>query len=245
LSPGAGWQVDFALDTARYQSFRAALANGAAQVGATGQLAVVAGGSVLVAFKPGTPGLSSILGPPLAEEDARSVAAALLVGSDLPVALEAPALPTPSLARVDTDFWTAALGVRICGTWLANAPSSGLETGVHSHGDGLVYVHPFKADEAGDRATLGLYLGRGGWKVDATHLELWDGGQHRNGASCPGGSAARVRWWVDDVEHSGDPAGYAPRNGQVVVLTFDASTDPPGEPPQMAAIFTPILQAAS
>ncbi len=239
LGNGAGWGVSFSIDPAKYQAFRAALGV------AAGRLAVVAGAKVLLAFNAGTPALNSTLGPPLAEEEARAVAAALTVDSDLPVALEAPPLPDPPLARVDQDFWTAALGVRICGTWLANAPSWGLETGLHSHGDGLVYVHPFTADEAGTKATLGLFLKRGGWKLDATSLELWDRVEHRNGSSCPGGAAARVRWWVDGVEGQGAAAAYTPRNGQVVVITFDDRAEPPGEPPQMAAIIAPTMRASS
>jgi hypothetical protein len=122
-----------------------------------------------------------VLGPGLTEEQARQAAAALVVDSDLPVALGAPALPSPQDARVDLDFWTAALGVSICGAWLANAPPAGLDTGVHSHGDGLVYIHPFTRDEAGTHATLGLFLERGLWKATQDRLRLWDGATHHNG----------------------------------------------------------------
>src|SRR4029077_235899 len=125
-------------------------------------------------------------------------------------------------ARVDVDFWTAAIGVRVCGAWLPNAPAAGLDTGVHSHGDGLVYVHPFKPDEAGDKASLGLFLDRRGGQVAADGLQLWDGVEHRTGDTCPDGQVGQVRWWVDGVEQHGDPATFLPRNGQVLVLSFDA-----------------------
>jgi hypothetical protein len=142
------------------------------------------------------------------------------------------------------DFWTAALGVNICGTWLPAAPTAGAETGVHSHGDGLVYVHPFTADEAEDRATLGLFLDRGGWSASADALQLWDGVGHQSGTTCPDGQTAQVRWWVDDVEQSGDPSAFTPRNGQVIVLSFDSAPSPPGPPPQMDALRLPALAPA-
>ena len=116
---------------------------------------------------------------------------------------------------------------------------------MHSHGDGLVYVHPFKPDEAGDKATLGLFLERGGWKVSADRLQLWDGVEHRTGDTCPDGQVGQVRWWVDGVEQHGDPATFLPRNGQVIVLSFDADPTPPGAPPQMAALYMPSVGAAT
>jgi hypothetical protein len=237
---GAGWKLTFAIDSDRYKDFRAAL-----EAAGNGPLALVADGVVLLAFGAGTPALQSAIGPPLAEDQARQAAAALAVDSDLPVALEGPSLPQPSGARIDLDFWTAALGVKICGTWLANAPTSGNDTGVHSHGDGLVYVHPFKADEAGERATLGLFLQRGGWHAAADRLQLWDGDDHRSGQACPNGQTARVRWWVDGVEQTGDPSSFTPRNGQVIVLSFDSDPSPPGPPPQLAALYLPPIGAAT
>jgi len=237
---GAGWKLTFAVDPSQYKTFRAAL-----EAGGAGTLGVVADGTVLLAFGSGTPALQSAIGPPLAEDQARLAAAALAVDSDLPFALQPPALPTPAGARVDVDFWTAPLGVKICGTWLANAPASGLDTGVHSHGDGLVYIHPFNQSEAGDKATLGLFLQRGGWQASADRLKLWDGDEHRSGGTCPNGQTAQVRWWVDGVEQHGDPSTFAPRNGQVVVLSFDSDPAPPGPPPQMAAQYLPPLGAAT
>jgi hypothetical protein len=239
-SSGAGWKTTFAVESNQYAAFRAALEPSGAEL-----FAVVADGVVVVTFAAGVPALESAIGPPLAEEQARRGAAALAVDSDLPVELQAPAVPASPGARVGIDFWTAALGVEICGTWLANAPSSGLDTGVHSHGDGLVYVHPFTSDEAGDRATLGLFLKRGGYQVSADELRLWDGVKHRSGTACPDGSTGRVRWWVDGVEQHGDPSSLTPRNGQVIVLGFDGGAGSPGPPPQMSALYVPPIGAAS
>ena len=237
---GAGWKLTFSVAADQYKAFRAAL-----EPAGQSELALVTDDSVALAFGSGTPALQSALGPPLAEDEARRGAAALAIDSDLPVALQPPPLPPPSDARVDLDFWTAALGVNICGTWLANAPAAGLDTGVHSHGDGLIYVHPFNQSEAGDKATLGLFLQRGGWEVSADRLKLWDGDEHRSGAACPNGQAALVRWWVDGVEQHGDPTKFVPRNGQVIVLSFDSNATPPGSPPQLKALYLPALGAAT
>lgn len=239
-SPGAGWKLTFSIDSARYKSFRADL-----EQAADNHLALVSDDVVALVFGSGVPALQSEIGPPLGEDQARHAAAAMAVDSDLPVNLEAPPLPTPSGARVDVDFWTAALGVNICGTWLPNAPASGLDTGVHTHGDGLIYIQPVSADEAGDQATLGLMLQRGGWAASSDRLLLWDGTEHRSGTACPNGQPAQVRWWLDSVEQHGDPAQLVPRNGQVVVLSFDSDPSPPGDPPQVTALYVPALRAAT
>jgi hypothetical protein len=239
-TPGAGWRLTFSIDPDQYQPFRAALARGGSD-----PVAVVADDTVVFAVVPGVPAQESAIGPPLAEDQARQAAAALAIDSDLPVRLERPALPTRPGARVNADFWTAALGAHICGTWLDNAPAYGGDTGVHSHGDGLIYIHPFNEDEAGDNATLGLFLERGGWQASADQLTLWDGVEHRTGATCPNGQPAQVRWWVDDVEQHGDPSTYTPRDGQVIVLSFDTEPTPPGPPPQMGALYLPSLAAAT
>jgi hypothetical protein len=238
---GAGWKVNLAIDPAQYQTFRGPLER------ATGQgqtMALVTGDNVVLAVSAGVPALASQIGPALSEEQARRTAAALAVDDDLPVALSAPAVPPPQGARVNLDFWTAPLGVDVCGTWLANAPAAGLDTGVHSHGDGLIYIHPFTAAEAGNHATLGLFLERGKWKATQDTLDLWDGTEHHNGDACPTGGPAAVRWWVDGVEQKGDPSVFTPANGQVIVLSFNPAGVVPGTAPQEAALSLPILTAA-
>ncbi|MDQ1425922.1 MAG: hypothetical protein QOD72_3420 [Acidimicrobiaceae bacterium] len=237
---GAGWKVTFTVDPNQYRAFRASI-----EAAGAGPLAVVSDGVVVLAFNPGVPALQSSFGPGLTEEQAKLDAAVLVVDADLPVALDAPGLPPAQGARVNQDFWTAALGVRICGAWLANAPTAGLDTGVHSHGDGLIYVHPFTADEAGGKATLGLFLKRGTWKVSADSLQLWDGVLHRSGEPCANGSPGNVRWWVDGVEQQGNPADFVPQNGQVIVLNFDSDASPPGPPPQMSALYLPTLSPST
>jgi hypothetical protein len=106
-----------------------------------------------------------------------------------------------------------------------------------------VYVHPFTGEEAGERATLGLFLQRGGWKVSADSLQLWDGAEHRTGDPCPDGRPGQVRWFVDGVEQRGDPSRFTPRNGQVIALSFGA--DAPGVPPQLASLYLPSLGAST
>ncbi|HEX2382974.1 MAG TPA: hypothetical protein VHI95_10080 [Acidimicrobiales bacterium] len=78
-----------------------------------------------------------------------------------------------------------------------------------------------------------------------SRLHLWDNAEHRSGTACPNGEIANVRWWVDGVEQHGDPTNLVPRNGQVIVLSFDSNPGPPGDPPQLGALQLPALSAAT
>jgi hypothetical protein len=236
---GLGWTVRIAVDPHAFADFRATVLSHAGQT-----LALVAGDAVIVAFGvDGSTGLSAEISSPMSEAEAKRAAAALLVTLPLPASFEAPRVPRTSGPVIRGDFWQAALGAHVCGAWLADAPPTAPDSGLHSHGDGLVYVHPFLPDEAGRHATLGLFLSRGHWTATRTRLRLWDAVTHADGDRCPDGRAASVRWWVDGREQRGDPAALRLRNGQVIVLGFDADATPPGEPPQLAALPIPRLEA--
>ena len=82
------------------------------------------------------------------------------------------------------DHWHTYLGVNICGEWLNPAPafekafesqSALANAGIHSHGDGLIHTHPFVTSEQGTNATLGHFLGNGGWSVSDDSFDNSDG----------------------------------------------------------------------
>jgi hypothetical protein len=130
----------------------------------------------------------------------------------------------------------AFLGVNVCGTWLSNAPQfeqrandTGLTAGLHSHGDGLMHIHPFSSDEAGNKATVGRFFEYGGWTLSSSELKAWDGGLHKNGEKCSGAEsgAGEVQWVVGrhnepwpTKANTGNPADYHPKNGDIVAIYF-------------------------
>jgi hypothetical protein len=133
------------------------------------------------------------------------------------------------------DHWHAFLGYDVCGTWLPNAPSfedraneAGVRAGLHSHGDGLMHIHPFSSDEAGDKATLGRFLSYGGWTTSDSSFHVWDDKEHKNGDKCGTGAGAKeaeVQWTVGrfgktwtGTPRSGNPSDYKPKNGDIVAI---------------------------
>ena len=197
---------------------------------------LVADGRGMLEFGYAALAQESAFGPLLSEREALTVAA-VLRGE-----------PRPDLDRPSADVgdtWLAALGVHVCGEWLPNAPATALEAGVHSHGDGLVYVHPVSAEgpdrDTGDEATLGRFLAEGGWRADEDGFGLWGGVEVRTGDTCPDGREGVFRWTVDGEDGSGDPSEHRVGHRQVIVLSFDPIGTDPGDPPQLASLPLPTL----
>jgi hypothetical protein len=120
--------------------------------------------------------------------------------------------------RANLDHWHAALAVNVCGEELPPAPEfevvdgSQVQAGIHSHGDGLIHIHPYSSAEAGDNATVGKFFDFGGWNVSETGLSVWDGVDVDNGDPCEelGGEPGMVRWSLNGVEQTGNVADHKP-----------------------------------
>ncbi|MDZ4828368.1 MAG: hypothetical protein SGJ13_18155 [Actinomycetota bacterium] len=143
------------------------------------------------------------------------------------------------------DHWHAAFGVNVCGEWLANAPEFhnaaddlSLQAGVHSHGDGLVHIHPFVSGEAGANATMGKFFEYGGWSAGADSFEVWDGAVHQSGDLCDG-QAAVVSWTLNGEAQDGDITAHRLADGDVIALALIPEGDEVGRPPSAADLDAP------
>jgi hypothetical protein len=130
------------------------------------------------------------------------------------------------------DHWHAAVGINICGTWQPNLSQYESATGVHSHGDGFMHIHPFSAAGAGSNANVGLFYTQAGDKVSATELDVFKR-KYKNGDACESlnKKPGVVRWSVNGVEKTGNPAKYIPNDRDVIALAFIPKDAEIGEPP--------------
>jgi len=174
-----------------------------------------------------------------------ATAAVVVLGIVL-VVLSAADKEDPVAPFANDDHWHAALGINVCGTWQPNAPEfaqrfgSQLTAGIHSHGDGLVHIHPYTSDEAGERATLGRFFDNGGWDISEDSFSVWGGIERSNdGDDDCGGTEASVRWSVNGEEQTGDPGDYRPDNLDIVAIAFLPDDEEIGEPPSAATVTTP------
>jgi hypothetical protein len=136
------------------------------------------------------------------------------------------------------DHWHAAFDVNICGEKLPDpgefetqAGNPNVRTGVHTHGDGVIHIHPFFSSEAGTNATFGRFFDYGGWRVSEDSVDAWTGPsfdpdktEWSNGDQCtmPDGSEERgvLRWSVNGDERTGNPADYRPKNQDQILIAF-------------------------
>jgi hypothetical protein len=157
------------------------------------------------------------------------------------------------------DHWHAFLGFDACGTWLNHTPveqgdtgigappfefqadNGSIRAGLHSHGDGLMHIHPFSSGEGGNNATVGEFLRYGGWSANADSFKVWDNKTYRTGGKCGTGANAKpavVQWAVGHFgkpwtgkPRSGSPSDYHPKNGDIVAVYFLPKGEKLIEPP--------------
>jgi hypothetical protein len=141
------------------------------------------------------------------------------------------------------DHWHAAYGIDVCGEWLP--PLRDLvpdESGLHTHEDGLVHLHPFKTTYTGEKATINAWGETVGLEVGDGSLTLPDR-ELTDGDDCGGEpGAVQVKVWDSPSAPEGrlldgDPGDHAFADGEVVTIAFLPEGDEVEQPPT-----TPRLQ---
>ena len=101
-----------------------------------------------------------------------------------------------------SSHWHAAYVVRVCDDVLAPFESDNDPLGVHSHGDGLMHVHPFFEESGYENARMSLFADAMGFELSDGELTLPGGGTWRDGDLCNGvpGRVFVDRWASPDPE---------------------------------------------
>jgi hypothetical protein len=62
--------------------------------------------------------------------------------------------PAGAVGPAISDHWHAAYGVNLCGVWQPPVPEWESVAGLHTHGDGLMHIHPFTSRGEFENATV-------------------------------------------------------------------------------------------
>ncbi len=89
------------------------------------------------------------------------------------------------------DHIHAAMNIYVCGQQEPNLPI--FESGVHTHGDGLLHIHPESASEEGAGAAVGKFFQYGGWELSQSTLTLPADTTFKAGDPCPDGRPGVLR----------------------------------------------------
>lgn len=134
------------------------------------------------------------------------------------------------------DHWHASLDVYVCGEKQPQFPF--FPGSFHSHGDGVIHLHPETQRDEGAQNNLAKYFSGAGAVLTNTSLRMPGGTLLRNGDPCPDGQPGQVRILVNGEPH---PLGeaYVPQNGARVRIEFATSTGA-STPAPAAAPFPPV-----
>jgi hypothetical protein len=111
------------------------------------------------------------------------------------------------------DHIHQAFGVNVCGEWKADIPEFESPVGIHTHGDGVLHIHPFSQLGVGKNATLDRYFKNarddGGLdvavsddKVDYLDEDIEEGKTKCEGVDDP---VWRMAYWADASDAAAPP----------------------------------------
>ena len=119
---------------------------------------------------------------------------------------------------MNRDHWHAVYQVFICGQRQPNFPT--WESGVHTHADGVIHIHPFVPSEEEEGARLTKWFEYGGGLLTLLEMRVPGGDQvYRNGDRCPDGSEGVLQVFVNG-ERLDDWSDYIPQDGDRIWVEF-------------------------
>src|SRR5262245_41730998 len=145
--------------------------------------------------------------------------------------------------QVGKDHWHAAFGIYVCDRYLPALPQFESPIGIHTHGDGVIHVHPFTAAGAGDNARVGVFLDGAGVKLADDGVTV-AGTTYRRGRDCDGRPATVevVKWRhvagdgrPEVVTHDGARLPFQRTGEAYAIAIVPAGTDVP-KPPATATL---------
>jgi len=93
------------------------------------------------------------------------------------------------------DHWHAPYQFFACGEKQPNATA--WESGVHTHADGIIHIHPFQTFEEGSGARLVKWFEYGGGKLTQTSIKMPGSSRTwKNGDTCPDGRPGELQVFV-------------------------------------------------
>lgn len=97
------------------------------------------------------------------------------------------------------DHWHDAFAIYVCNRFLPPVSDTHEDTlGIHSHGDGIIHLHPFSNDAAGPNARMRIFLAQVGITLQGSDLEVGDTHIRAGKTTCSGKPARLVlAEWLD------------------------------------------------
>ena len=127
----------------------------------------------------------------------------------------------PSLPQIG-DHWHASYQISICGKELAPLPDK--PGGVHTHGRGVIHIHPISRTESGKNATLALFFSTSGGLLTRDSMTLPSGETYANGDRCPGGQPGHLVVTVNGARLD-TPSSYILHDREPIWIGFQPARE--------------------
>lgn len=134
------------------------------------------------------------------------------------------------------DHWHASYSINICGR--EQVPLLRFDGELHTHGDGVIHVHPTPSSGSGEDATLTQFFENAGGYLSERSLKLPGDRPWQRGGLCPDGRPGKVVVVVNEGPLGNGLDTYVPHDGDLILIAFVPSGNPtpPLPPPRAAAI---------
>ena len=148
--------------------------------------------------------------------------AILVLGISIVVVARKSSQTASAVAPAVGDHIHNAFGIFVCDKYLpavidSTAPD---KTGIHTHGDGIIHIHPFQGAVAGNNAKLSVFTERVGLKLGNNGITMPDGTQYNKGFDCNGTPAVVSAYvWSDAFDDSAAPKIYTSDFGSIPIRT--------------------------
>ena len=84
------------------------------------------------------------------------------------------------------DHWHSIYEIYVCDAWFAKIVVETDPDGIHTHGDGLIHIHPFNSTATGDQARFGKFFEAFGGYITDSAIRLDTGHVLEEGGDCRG-----------------------------------------------------------
>ena len=100
------------------------------------------------------------------------------------------------------DHWHSVYDIYVCDSFRSKVVLETDPNGIHSHGDGLLHIHPFNKLASGRDAVLGEFFSAFGGRIDDASVVLDTGEELVEGVDCGGQPTVLkvARFDADDLE---------------------------------------------
>lgn len=108
---------------------------------------------------------------------------------------------------LNNDHWHAAYGAYVCDTFLPSWYDAIEDrSGIHTHEDGIIHIHPFSSSSSGDRARMSVFAEQVGVTFTDDGFTAPDGTEYADGYDCNGQPAtvSVYKWFPDDPTRNGE-----------------------------------------